>query len=121
MNNVQKCISDGGNTHPTRQKHEKTHVKKNIKKKKKFLKIDKNGQRFVTRVTSTIHMKLGPEINYIYTGNSAVFHKKDQNGRGMCSDQTPLRYQNGPKHAMENAVQRTCAEMDRGEVNGHPK
>ena len=34
MNNVQKCISDAGNTHPTRQKHEKTHVKKKNQKKK---------------------------------------------------------------------------------------
>ena len=88
---------------------------------KKCQKIDENGQRLVTRVTSTIHVKLGPEIDHVCTGNSALFHKKDQNGRGMCSDQTPLRCQNGPKHAMENAVQRTCAEMDRGEVNGHPK
>ena len=49
--------------------------KKKIKIKKKIENLIKNGQRFVTRVTSTIHMKLGPEINYIYTRNSAVFHK----------------------------------------------
>ena len=40
-----------------------------------FFKFDENGQRSVTRVTSTVHMKLGPEINHIYTRNSEVFHK----------------------------------------------
>jgi hypothetical protein len=49
--------------------------KQKQKQKKKFENLTKNGQRFVTRVTSTIHMKLGPEINHVHTRNSAVFHK----------------------------------------------
>ena len=87
--------------------------------------------------TPTYHL----QFTFLFNSVSATYkfipwdvHKHPQNKKNeipLCFTRTALslsgikklrlRYQNGPKHAMENAVQRICAEMDRGEVNGHPK